>query len=428
LDGSFSFIHAADLHLDSPFRGFEQITDLDESGRENILARLRNCTFSAFTNIVRACVQNEVDFLVLSGDIFDLAGRSLRAQLRFRDAVDELAQRNIKVFVAWGNHDSDGGAGDQLSWPENVYFFTPGEVGSYEVIRRGREIARVYGISYPRRDVAENYALRFRRDPKAPFAVGVLHCNVGGIPGHENYSPCQLNDLLQSRFDYWALGHVHTRRVLNNYGPCIVYPGNPQGRHPREGAEKGCYLVQVSGNGLIHLRFLPVDVVRWKESTVSIAGMSNEGELLNTLVEKLEEEQKGHADKAVVAKIRLVGRGRLHRQLHNENVLRDLLGELRARFAPIRENFVWPESIRCLTGIPIDKEALRCSATLLGDLLTLSEDKTRDNELYATFQQSLLPLEERIYKHLPVPGEVELAELLEAAEDLAVDLLWEEEV
>jgi exonuclease SbcD len=216
LDGSFSFIHAADLHLDSPFRGFEQITDIDESVREYIMGTLRNCTFTAFANIVRACVQNEVDFLVLSGDIFDQACRSLRAQLRFRDAVTELAQRNIKVFVAWGNHDcDDGGAGDRLSWPENVHFFTPGEVGSYEVVRRGREIARVYGISYPRREVSENYALRFRRDSKAPFAVGVLHCNVGGVTGHENYSPCQLSDLLQSRFDYWALGHVHTRRVLN---------------------------------------------------------------------------------------------------------------------------------------------------------------------------------------------------------------------
>jgi exonuclease SbcD len=187
-------------------------------------------------------------------------------------------------------------------------------------------------------------------------------------------------------------------------------------------------LVQVSGNGLVRLRFLSVDVVRWKESTVSIAGINNEGELLNALVEKLEEEQKSQADKAVVVRIRLIGRGRLHRQLSNENALHDLLAELRARFVPVRENFVWPESIRRSTGIPVDKEVLRRSATLLGDLLTLSENKTRDNELYAAFLQSLLPLEKRLYKRLPAPGEGDVAELLEAAEDLAVDLLWEEEI
>ncbi|MBC7325284.1 MAG: hypothetical protein H5T99_08220, partial [Moorella sp. (in: Bacteria)] len=202
-----------------------------------------------------------------------------------------------------------------MSWPGNVHFFPPGEVGYWAVERRGAEIARVYGISYPRRDVFENYARRICRHPEAPFSIGVLHCNVGGVPEHENYAPCQLDDLLKSRLDYWALGHIHTRRILRESHPAVVYPGNPQGRHPREGAEKGCYLVRVTGSGLAALRFLPVDTVRWTEVVVSIAGLANEDDLLSGLNDRLKEVQKCHPGRSVVVRIRLVGRGPLHRRL-----------------------------------------------------------------------------------------------------------------
>ena len=427
MSGSFSFVHAADLHLDSTFRGFAQIAEGDELVRQNVLTQLRNCTFIALDNIVEACLQNKVDFLLLAGDIFDLADRSLRAQFFFREAMVKLAQRGIRVFVVWGNHDHDEGLRAQLSWPENVHFFASGEVEYSAVERQGREIARVYGISYPRRDVAENYARRFLCHPESPFSIGVLHCNVGGVAGHENYAPCQLDDLLKSRFDYWALGHVHARRVLKDNHPCIVYPGNPQGRHPREGAEKGCYLVKVAGNGLINLQFLPVDTVRWREINVSITGMVNEDDLLRGLENRLQEVQARHPGRSVVVRIRLSGRSPLHKRLQNEATINDLLGELRARFAPARGNFLWPESICGQTGIPVAQETIRRSQTLLGDLLLLSREALTNDDLRARLQQALSPLAEGAGYRLPLPAGEEFADLLAAAEELAVDLLWEEE-
>lgn len=427
MGGGFAFIHAADLHLDSPFRGFEQVADVAAPVRENVLGQLRNCTFGALANIVEACFENQVDFLVLAGDIFDLADRSLRAQLRFREAMEKLAERGIRVFVAWGNHDHDEGFRVQLTWPENVHFFSPGEVEACPVVRRGREIARVHGISYPRREVTENYARLFQRHPDAPFSVAVLHCNVGGIPEHENYAPCQLDDLRKSRFDYWALGHVHGRRVFQDADPAIVYPGSPQGRNPREGTERGCYLVRVAENGLVTLEFLPVDTVRWVELPVSIAGMNSEDDLLSCLETRLQEIREEHPGRSVVVRIGLEGRGPLHRRLQNKGTAGDLLGELRARFAPAQGNFLWPEAIRCRTGISVDREAVRRSRTLLGDLLLLSQEALADVELRNRLRQSLSPLEERAVRRLLPPGDEEFAELLGAAEELAVDLLWEEE-
>lgn len=429
MTGDFSFIHAADLHLDSPFRGFEQIADVvDRPVRENVLRQLRNCTFAALENLVNACIRHRVDFLVLSGDIYDLADRSLRAELRFREAVERLAERKIPVFVAYGNHDHGEGVRSGLTWPENVHFFSPGEVEYREIVRQGKEIARVYGISYPQRDVSENYARLFKRHGEAPFAVGVLHCNVGGIPEHENYAPCRLEDLVEAGMDYWALGHVHARRVLRESGPSIVYSGTLQGRSPREEGEKGCYLVNVSGSGLVSLRFISVDSVRWTGVKVSIDGMKTEDELVNCLNEKLTGIQRAHGNRSVVARIILTGRGPLHRRLKSGAVVDDILGELRLHFAGEEGNFLWPESIQCRTGIPVDKESIRQSETLLGDLLLLAGEARRDGELRTKLRQSLTPLEERIARYISPPGEGELNELLEAAEDLAVDLLWEEDI
>lgn len=423
--GGFSFIHTADLHLDSPFRGFEQIGDVDDAVRDNVLGQLRNCTFAALDNIVNECIRREVDFLVLAGDIYDLDDSSLRAELRFRDAVARLAERGIDVFVAYGNHDYRGELKSRLSWPENVHFFAPGEVEYFGVERLGREVARVYGISYPQREVTDNYARRFKRHQGVPFAVGVLHCNVGGIPGHGNYAPCRLDDLVQSGFDYWALGHVHSRQVLRESDPCVVYPGNPQGRNPREGVEKGCYLVRVAGNGLVNLQFLPTDTVRWTEVAVSIAGMLSIDDLLNHLDNKLTGVRDSSGSRSIVCRIKLFGRGPLHKQLQNESVVNDILYELRQRFAGPVGSFIWPESLQGVTGIPVDKDVLRESGTLLGDLLSLSREARSDGELRQKLRESLESLDKRAGRWLVPPTEEEFDELLEAAEDLAIDLLWD---
>ncbi len=423
----FSFIHAADLHLDSPFRGFEQVHFADGETRDNVLRQLRDCTFTALDNLVEACIEHRVDFVVLAGDIYDLADRSLRAQLRFRDALERLAAAGIPVFVAHGNHDHDEGWRASLDWPENTWFFAPGRVEARPVVKGGAEIARVYGISYPCREVTENYAALFRRDPGAPFAVAVLHGNVGGWSEHANYAPCSVEDLVGSGFDYWALGHVHRRAVLREHGPCVVYPGSLQGRNPRETGPKGCWLVQVGPGGDITLRFLAVDSVRWERLAVPVDGLDTEQELLDRLDREMERLKERHAGRSVVARLELTGRGPLHGRLRHDGTLEDLLDELRHRHAGPAGTFVWPESIRRRTAPAVDKEALRASRTLLGDLLAVSREARGGGEARRVLQQMLAPLHHRLARYAGVPGEEEFDALLEAAEDLALDLLWEED-
>ena len=111
--------------------------------------------------------------------------------------------------------------------------------------------ATVYGVSYPTREVRENLTPRFDGTGSAQgFVIGLLHANVGGNQYHDSYAPCTVSDLANTGFDYWALGHVHTRQMLRETGPTIVYPGNSQGRHPNEPGARGVYLVEVDDHGV----------------------------------------------------------------------------------------------------------------------------------------------------------------------------------
>lgn len=427
MDMGFSFIHASDLHLDSPFRGFSQLGFADEQTVENVLRQLRDCTFTALDNIVKACLEYKVDFLVLAGDIYDLADRSLRAQLRFREALQRLAGAGISVFVTYGNHDHDEGGRASLTWPDNVHFFAAGEVEAQSVVRRGKEMARVYGISYPRRDVSENYALRFKRESDAPFAVAALHCNVGGHSEHANYAPCSLDELVQAEFDYWALGHVHSRSLLRKQAPWVVYPGSTQGRHLRETGAKGCYLVRVTSGGVADLRFLETDCVRWEQVQVLIDGLVTEQELLDRLDDQLIKLRNLHEGRSLVVRLKLTGRGSLHKQLLHTDTLDGMVEELRYRFAGPAGQFIWPESIQRSTTALMDKKALRESETLLGDLLSISQEARSGGHVQDKLVQTLAVFHDRAARYLSMPEGEDFNALLETAEEMALDLLWEEE-
>jgi len=427
LSGGFTFVHTADLHLDSQFRGLEQAFLNGEKVPEGVLRRLRNCTFEAFERIVDLCIERKADFLLLAGDVYDAADKSLRAQIRFREGLARLASAGIATFVVHGNHDHCAGWRAGLEFSNTVHVFSDREVEFRPFVRNGREIARIYGISYPGRMVVENYADRFKRNKDAPFAVALLHCNVDGIAGHENYAPCRLSDLLNRGFDYWALGHVHSRLVLNPEGPCVAYPGCPQGRRPGEGGERGCLVVNVSDSGKVSLEFVPVGPVRWEALELSIEGLGSDQGLVNRLLGGLRGMRKETGGKPVVVRITLTGRGALHRYLNRPSYIADLIREVRDLLPRGEEDFIYLESIRAATGVEVDLDELARSDTLLGDLLGLAGRARGDGELRTELRRALAPLLEHpgAGKHLEPPGEEELDRLLERAGEMAVDLLME---
>ena len=359
---SFRFVHAADLHIDSPFAG---VGDADN----RVATRLREATYEAFQNLVALCINQNADFLVIAGDVYDGADRSVRAQLRFRDGLSKLSEKGIKTFVVHGNHDPLDGWQSSITWPEGVHIFgaTP-EWVNFE--KNGEVVAAVQGMSYPTREVNDNLAVQFSPPTSGNlFAIGLLHANVGANSAHPNYAPCTVEDLSESGIDYWALGHVHTRQTLKRAAPVIAYPGNTQGRHPNETGARGALVVDIDPSGASRSEFVALDVVRWERSQVDISNLETIDSLDSAIRQATDNLSVQAEDRDVVSRLTLVGRGPLHEQLAVNGAVEDLLDSVRSAWSGGGSPWVWVERIVDSTRPAIDIESRAKADDFLGATL-----------------------------------------------------------
>ena len=417
------FVHAADLHLDSPFTG------LKAAAPENVVNTLYGATFDAYTKIVDLCIAEQVDALLVAGDVYDGADRSLRAQRKFVDGLERLHDAGIRSFVCHGNHDPLNGWEARLSYPPSCHRFGP-EFEAVPVFEDDPSRAVVHGISYPKRDVTENLVRRLGRVEPGPFSIGLLHANVDNDPNHPAYAPCTLDDLVQAGVDYWALGHVHTRRVLNPQGPTVVYPGNPQGRHPNETGPRGVYLVDVDDFGHVNLDFRPMDTVRWERLDVDIVGMETEQDLLDDLHQVMGDSLESADGRSMVVRIMLSGRGAQHGFLRRPKAIDSLVEDINDRWAE-QSPFAWCERIEDETASLFNRQERIEGSDFVADLLRLCDQSKTDPELLTQLHASLSELYDHRtfgrYLKDSVPSDDDLSALIDEAESIAVNLLVEDD-
>ena len=360
----FRFLHAADLHLDTPFTGMRRVDT-------SLVATLRDATTRAFDNLVKAALEHSVAFVVIAGDIYDGPERGVRAQLAFRNGLDRLAQAGIPSFVVHGNHDPvEDGWSAVRKWPDGVTVFGSESVATVPVERDGQRLALIHGISYARRETKDNLALGFRRDQAECFQVGVLHCNAGAHADYAPYSPCSVDDLVRAGLDYWALGHVHLRQFLHEGGPWIAYPGNLQGLSPKpsELGAKGALLVDVDDGQVASVDFLPVDVVRFDAFDLDIAELVDVAGLIDALVGAARERAATHGGRTAVLRVSLTGRGAVHLDLRRSHVRDQVLVPVRTALASATPA-VWLDAIDDRTRPELDVAALRGRGDFAADLI-----------------------------------------------------------
>lgn len=275
------FIHAADLHLDSPFKGLVN-TPLP------IFNEIKESTFLALDYLVEAAINKQVDFILISGDLFDNEKQSLKAQIRLKRAFERLEEKTINVYLSYGNHDYINGNIHQVTYPENVHVFPDDTVRSFLFKKAGMPLASITGFSYVNRAVKVNktseYAIQY---PDAAMHIAMLHGSIQGNADHDTYAPFQLSELVNHDFDYWALGHIHKRTVLKE-NPPIIYPGNIQGRHRKEIGEKGCYYVKLSKTN-IEQCFIPLQAILFTPLTLEVSSDLNIYQLEAAIQKGLEE-------------------------------------------------------------------------------------------------------------------------------------------
>lgn len=215
---TFKFIHSADIHLDSPLRGLERYEGAP-------IEYARKASRAAFVNLVNLCLQEEVDFVLIVGDLYDGDWRDYNTGLFFTWQVSRLNDAGIKVVFVRGNHDAASQITKSLRMPENVIELSTERPETIIFDELG---VAIHGQGFATRNVTEDLTLKYPQPIREFFNIGLLHTSVDGRQGHDPYAPCNLKDLIAKGYDYWALGHVHTREILHDKGPWVVFPGNVQ--------------------------------------------------------------------------------------------------------------------------------------------------------------------------------------------------------
>ncbi len=379
---------------------------------------LRQATFDTYENIVNLCINERVDALLIAGDIYDGADRSLRAQLKFFDGLKKLDNAGIRSFICHGNHDPLDGWEVRLNSPPGCVRFE-NEVTGEPLFPEEPDRATVYGISYQHKDVDENLSPLFSNLPRSRFNIGLLHCNVGGDPNHDSYAPCSLFDLQDTSIDYWALGHVHTREVLQEEGPSVVYPGNPQGRHPNELGSRGVYLVNIDEQGRVNLEFHPTDVIRWERRRLDITELDSEQKVLNSILDMAGSVLKEAEGRSVILRIILDGRGDINSWLRRSDTLDEIMEHLNEECIDASP-WLWCERIQLETAPAISHEQIIKREDFVGDLARLTEETIKNPSKLEELRNSLRDLYEtpRARRHLQklLPIDEELKQLISAAE------------
>ena len=311
----YRFVHSADVHLDSPLRSLAL--------RDPELAELiGNATRRAFVNAIDLCLTEQVDALLLAGDLYDGDQTSMKTARFLAGQIRRLEEAGIRVFIIRGNHDALSRVTKELTFPESVKVFG----GRAEAIRIERPTGLpvcIHGLSFAHPQAPESLLPRFRPPVEGAVNIGLLHTSLGGAPGHDDYAPCALADLDAAGFDYWALGHIHKRSVAQGRST-VVMPGMPQGRDINESGPKSVTLVTIGDDRSVSIEERSTSVAQFEPVSVDLVSVDDWRGVLRAIGRALRRVRERVLSEHIVARLCLTGTTPLAWRLRSD---RDLLQE-----------------------------------------------------------------------------------------------------
>ena len=359
MSDAFKFLHAADIHLDSPLRGLERYQDAPYE-------EIRGATRRAFENLVALAIEEAVAFVVIAGDLYDGDWKDYNTGLFFNRQMARLGEAGIPAFVVAGNHDAASQISRSLRPPGNVRYFATAAAQTQTL---DNWAVALHGQGFATREVKDDLSLGYPAAVPGLFNLGLLHTALTGRPDHEPYAPCTVDGLRSKGYQYWALGHVHQREVVSE-DPWIVFPGNIQGRHARETGRKGCTLVTVDGGRVVQVEHRDLDVLRWQILEVAAAGAADLDEVLARAEPVLLSATARSEGRLLAVRLRITGSSEAHGRLHARREA--LVAECRSLAVTVGGDALWLEKVQVDTSpLPAPAQELRRDDALLGLLDTL---------------------------------------------------------
>lgn len=272
------FIHTADIHLGHPFLGLQNVPD-------ELADMIARATTTSFSKMVDIAIAENVEFICISGDLFDSQNQSIHLLDFLITQFNRLDAENIMVYLSYGNHDYQPKKNAGVNWPKNVYEFDNTVKTYYQTLTDGKIVA-ITSFSYGQQHIKDEVINQFpnKQTNRCDFQIGMYHGGIDGVNG--NYAPFKVSELLSKGYDYWALGHIHQRQTLNE-NPFIGYVGSLQGQNSKENGAKGFYLVEEADHKLIPY-FEETSTILWETKKISCQQVSSQRELLNELVTNLQ--------------------------------------------------------------------------------------------------------------------------------------------
>ena len=389
------FIHTADLHLDSPLRGLSSYADAPAE-------RLRTATRDAFHNLVTQAIDEQVDFMVIAGDVYDGDWKDFNTGLFFIRQMCRLRNSGIPVYLLYGNHDADSEMTRGLELPDNVQVFSSRKAETFRI--ESRKVA-LHGRSFKVAATTENLLPGYPEPVAGWLNIGVLHTALEGNAEHARYAPCSVAELQAKGYQYWALGHVHEHWVQRG-DVTIAYPGNLQGRHIRELGARGALLVTAEDGEITELERLEVDVLRWHTLDIDIsaaADLRSAVRMVGQAMELLLESTP--ADLPLAVRVVFKGCSAVHAELIvDEGQLRQ---EVIAQAVALDADRIWVEKVRVATqaldaALPsTDDETQDAMAELETLALSAQDDPDFIRSLQADWQALLEKLPHDVLQAAP---------------------------
>ncbi len=372
------FIHAADIHLDSPLTGLASYPGVP-------VDLLRAATRDAFTNLVDVAIEETVDFVIIAGDLYDGSWKDYNTGLHFCHEMGRLNKVDIPVYLLLGNHDAESEMTKKLVLPPNVHQFDSRKATTFLI-----ETHRValHGRSFKDKATTENLVPGYPDVIDGWLNIGVLHTALEGNSKHANYAPCSIAELSTKGYDYWALGHIHEYTVIQQ-DPCwIVFPGNLQGRHIRETGAKGAVIVSADETGILSVERLMTDVLRWHVVNVDVSDAANIGDVVRLVGQCFECLFADNGDnKPMIARVILAGKTAAHGELFG--MATHLYAEVLGQAAAIGIGQLWVEKVVDKTQSMLTAAEIKARSDAIADLQILLENAPHDALLLKDIEKEL---------------------------------------
>lgn len=341
--------------------------------------------------IVDLCLEERVDALLLAGDLYDGDQTSMKTARFLAEQIRRLHQVGIRVFIIRGNHDALSRITKELIFPDSVKVFG----GRAEAVAIDRDAGHfpvaIHGLSFAQPHAPESLIAKYKPVIVGAVNIGIMHTSLAGAPSHDPYAPCSLADLRATDFQYWALGHVHKRSIVE--GTCaIVMPGMPQGRDINESGAKSVTLVTIQDDRSIHIEEWATSIAQFERVSVDATGLDDWRDLITAVTRALEQTRDSVVSEHLVARLRVTGATPL-----SWRIRRDL--DLLKAEADDRGSLIgacWIEKLEVATHSP--DESAESPADPLVELRRLIQEEVLQSE---TFQTDILTVAEELRAQLP---------------------------